>query len=143
MNNTDFEVLNEVYKGAKMGMDAITYMTDKITNDEFSKEIKRQYNDYEEIARKVMDTVNKNSGKLDDVPTKDKLMGWTSVKMNTMMDDTTSHMAEMLIQGTVMGIVEGVKLSNKYPNLNVEAESLVDQFVKIGEDNIQVLKKYL
>lgn len=31
-------------------------------------------------------------------------MMWTSIKMNTMKDDSRSHIAEMMVQGTVMGI---------------------------------------
>ena len=29
---------------------------------------------------------------------------WTSIKVNTMKDDSRAHIAEMMVQGTVMGI---------------------------------------
>lgn len=141
--NNDLDVLNEVHKGAKMGMDAISYMEDKIDNNGFKKEVKAQYNDYKIIAEKVEMLTTEKTWKLDDVPPKDKAIEWTSVKMQTAMDDSTSHMAEMLIQGTVMGIIEGVRLSNKNPNLGKQTEAIVDEFIRIGEDNIQVLKTYL
>ena len=143
MDYNDLKVLNEVYKGAKMGMEAIHDIEDKIDNHEFKKEVKDQYNDYQVIAEKIENTVDQNKWKLDEVSTKNKIVSWTSIKMQTAIDDTVSHMSEMLIQGTVMGIIEGVKLSNKNPNLDKQTEAIVDEFVKIGEDNIQVLKTYL
>lgn len=143
MNENDINVLNEVYKGTKMAIDGIKYMEDKIQDKEFKKEVKSQYNDYEKVKEKIENVMDEDGKELEEPPTKDKVMEWTSIKMNTAMDDSTSHMAEMLIQGVVMGIIEGVRISNKNPNLNKKAESIVDEFVKIGEDNIQVLKTYL
>ena len=143
MDNNDFKVLNEIYKGNKMGMNAITYMEDEIKDNEFKTEVQKQYNDYKEMSKKIENLMDKNNGELEDTPTKDKVMGWTSVKANTMMDNTTSHMSEMLIQGTVMGVIEGVRLSNQNSNLNNEVKDIVNEFIKTSEDNIQILKKYL
>lgn len=143
MDYNDLKVLNEVYKGSKMGMEAIHYIEDKIDNHEFKKEVKNQYNDYQVIAEKIENTIEQNKWKLDEISAKNKMISWTSIKMQTAIDDTVSHMSEMLIQGTVMGIIEGVRLSNKNPNLDKQTEAIVDEFVKIGEDNIQVLKIYL
>ena len=143
MDINDFKVLNEIYKGNKMGMDVITYLEDKIKENEFKIEVNREYNDYKQVSERIEKLMNKNNGKLEDTPTKDKVIGWTSVKMNTMVDDTTSHLSEMLIQGTVMGVVKGVRLSNKNSSLSKEVKEVVDKFIKTSEDNIQILKKYL
>ena len=143
MDNKDLKVLNEIYKGSKMGMNAISYMEDKINNDKFREEVKKQYEDYERVSKKAENLIENNNSKTEEVPAMNKVMGWTSVKMNTMMDDTTSHMSEMLIQGTVMGIIEGVKLANNHSNITNQTKEVLDEFVKIGEDNIQVLKTYL
>jgi ferritin-like metal-binding protein YciE len=143
VNNNDFKVLNEIYKGNKMGIDAINYMKDKIKDNEFKKDVDRQYNEYVQMSEKIEDLVSRNNGKLEDTPAKDKIMGWTSVKMNTMIDNTTSHLSEMLIQGTVMGVIEGVRLFNQNKDLDQEVKGVVDEFLKTSEDNIQTLKKYL
>ena len=48
---------------------------------------------------------------------KDKIVGLTGIQMNTINDKTTSHLADMLIQGTTMGMIEGIKLQKNYPNI--------------------------
>ena len=143
MNNNDFKVLNEIYKGNKMGMHAISYMEDKIKDGAFKAEVQKQYDDYRQMTGNIEVLMHDNNGKLEDTPVGEKLMGWTSVQINTLIDATTSHMSEMLIQGTVMGIIEGVRLSNQNTGLDNAVKSVVDKFVKTGEDNIQILKRYL
>ena len=143
MNKNDFKVLNEIYKGNKMGMHAISYMEDKIKDGAFKAEVQKQYNDYSRMSGNIEALMYDNNGTLEDTPARDKIMGWTSVQINTLIDATTSHMSEMLIQGTVMGIIEGVRLSNQNTELDNAVKGVVDKFVKTSEDNIQILKRYL
>ena len=37
---------------------------------------------------------------------------WYGIEMKTLMDDSTSKITELLLQGTNMGIIEGRKLLN-------------------------------
>ena len=109
---------------------------------EWVRKVDKQYNEYKGQAEKIELLINSDA-KLEDAPAMGKIMGWTSVQMNTMIDATTSHLAEMLIQGTVMGVIEGVRLSNQNSDMISEVKTVVDEFIKTREDNIQVLKKYL
>ena len=72
-----------------------------------------------------------------------KAMGWMSVEMNTIADKSNSKIAEMMLQGTNMGIIEGIKLKNEFPDLNNSVESVLDEFIKFQQDNVEQLKKYL
>lgn len=143
MDCNDFKVLNEIYKGLHMGMNSITNIMERIKDLDFRNEVKKEYEDYNNLAIEVEDILTKYNACIEELPTKDKVIGWTSVKINTMIDDTTSHISEMLMQGTLMGIIEGVKLSNRFNDLDSETENIINKFVKLSEDNIQVLKKYL
>ena len=83
MNNNDFKVLNDIYKGCKMGMNSISYMKDKIDDIEFQAEADSQYNDYKQISEKIESIINGSGKELEDANAKDKVMGWTSVKLKT------------------------------------------------------------
>ena len=72
-----------------------------------------------------------------------RAMGWMSVEMNTIIDKSNSKIAEMMLQGTNMGIIEGIKLKNEFPDLNNSVESVLDEFIKFQQDNVEQLKKYL
>ncbi len=46
-----------------------------------------------------------------------KMMTWYDVQIKTMIDDTTSKLSELLMQGTNMGIIEGRRLINQNNNI--------------------------
>ena len=72
-----------------------------------------------------------------------KAMSWMGVEMNTMMDKSNSKIAELMIQGTNMGIIEGVKLLNQNPDANDGVKNLLNEFIKFQENTVEQLKKYL
>ena len=65
------------------------------------------------------------------------------IELRTMTDDTTSQLAELLVKGTNMGIIEGRRLLNHNPNASSQVHSLLEEFVTMQEDSVETLKKYL
>ena len=72
-----------------------------------------------------------------------EVMSWTGIQMNTLTDKSNSHIADMLIQGTTMGIIEGRKLLNQNPNIDEEVRQVLNTFVKMQENNVEKLKTFL
>lgn len=46
------------------------------------------------------------------------------IQISTMNDKSNSHIAEMLIKGTNMGVIEGVKLKNQNPEANATTQKI-------------------
>ena len=42
-----------------------------------------------------------------------------------------------------MGIIEGVKLRNQYPDLDKPVQNILNEFVQFQQNNVEQLKKYL
>ena len=57
-NNPNLKVLKELHKGAQMGINALSYVSDKVTDDGFKRELSTQYNQYEDILTRVTDLYN-------------------------------------------------------------------------------------
>ena len=68
-----------------------------------------------------------------------------SVAMNTMIDSTTSHIAEMMIQGGTMGITDATKLLREYENTSCseEALELARRIIQYEEETVERLKEFL
>ena len=62
--------------------------------------------------------------------------------MKTLTDQSNSKIAELLLQGTNMGIIEGRKLLNN-KETNQEIHDLLEEFVTMQEDSVEQLKKFL
>ena len=136
-------ILNELNKGIKMGMDSISNVSEKVQDDRFKQDLKYQYDEY----NKILNEVNNELTNYDDFPKElnpmQKAMGWIGVEMNTIADKSNSKIAELMIQGTNMGIIEGVKLLNQNPEADDEVKNVLNEFIKFQEDTVEQLKKYL
>ena len=109
-NNINLTILNEAGKAAKMGMDSISYISEKVGDEDMKSNLSSQYTGYQNILQKI-DTQFEKYGELpDDESIGQKMMLWTGVQFNTMTDKSNSHIAEMMIQGNIMGIVECQKM---------------------------------
>lgn len=86
----------------------------------------------------------KKLGKIpDDVELNTKMMSWIGIQMNTLKDKSNSQISELLIQGNDMGIIKGVKLLNQNPQATQEVKNILDGFIRLQENNIERLKKFL
>ena len=144
MENQNLNILDEVNKGATMGMDAISYVSEKVEDNDFKKVLDTEYNKYKDISNRVNNLYDNYSSK---EPHKtnamNKMMTWYGIQMKTMVDDTTSKISELLMQGTNMGIIEGRRLLNKNQNIEPDVKNILNDFVVMQEDSVETLKKYL
>ena len=139
----EINVLDELNKGACMGKDAIHFILDKVKDDRLKEELNNQYKKYNEISDKINNIYPKyKEDKPHETTTMNKVMTWYGIEMKTLTDDSTSKIAELLLQGTNMGIIEGRKLLN-HKNTNEEVHSLVQEYVDMQEKAVEKLKTFL
>jgi len=144
MENQNLNILDEVNKGATMGMDAISYVSEKVKDNDFKEVLDVEYNKYQDISNRVNDLYNNYSNKeTHETNTMTKMMTWYGIQMKTMTDDSTSKLSELLMQGTNMGIIEGRRLLNQNQNAEKDVKSILNDFVVMQEDSVETLKKYL
>ena len=139
----DINALDEIHKGACMGMDALSYILEKVKDDKFKEELQKEYKDYKTIAERIEKIYPKyNEGEPHKTGVMTKAMTWSETQMKAMSDDSDSHMAELLLNGVNMGIIEGRRILNK-KNLNDEVSKIVSLYVTMQEESTEKLKHYL
>ena len=142
-DKNEINVLDELNKGACMGRDAIHFIMDKVEDDDLKQELNRQYSEYEKIHNEICHVYPEYSKKdPHETNTMNKVMTWYGIEMKTMMDKSNSKIAELLLQGTNMGIIEGRRLLNNN-NTNEEIHSLVQEYVDMQEKAVEKLKTFL
>ena len=68
---------------------------------------------------------------------------WISAEVKMMLNDDSSKIAEMMIDGANMGIKSITEKLNRYPEAEKESISLAKKFEKTCEKLNQDMKKYL
>lgn len=142
MGNEQY-ILNTVNKGLKMGMDSISTISEKVGDENFKDDLIYQYNQYNDILNRVNAELQNFNDLPAELPPMQKVMGYMDIQMSTINDKSNSHIAEMLIKGTNMGIIEGVKLLNQNPEADDEVKNVLNEFIKFQENTVEQLKKYL
>lgn len=144
MENQNLNILDEVNKGATMGMNAISYVSEKVTDSKFKNVLATEYNKYKDISTRVNDLyANYSSKEPHETNAMAKMMTWYGIQMKTMNNDSTSKLSELLMQGTNMGIIEGRRLLNQNENAATDVKNILNDFVVMQEDSVETLKKYL
>lgn len=144
MEQNDLELLKKIEENTSMGMYAIEKLLPSIQDDEFMKTIKEQYNDYETLHSECMDLA-KNAG--EDIKPQGgmkKMMSNINIQLQKIMDASPSHLSEMMISGSTMGINQITKQLNDYrDSTDDEISALADKVLHSEQKNIDNLRKYL
>lgn len=135
--------LDEVNKGCTIGIEAINNLMDKVDNPEFKKVLEKELKQYDKIEDKIHALYGKYSVKEPhEIDSFTKAMTDYMSDIKTMKDHTDSKIAEMLLQGTNMGIIEGKRIINN-KKIDKEVEKLLEEFINDQEKIVEDLKKYL
>ena len=143
MTERDMEFANRLYQNASMGMESITFLYDRIKDDDMRSDMQTQHCQYNTIANKATELLNRGHEFPKDKGIMSEIGLWTGVQMNLMKDSSSSHIAEMIMQGSTMGIINVVRLQKEYPEAAQEVKALSDELIKIEENNFQRMKAYL
>ena len=138
------ELLCYIYKNVKMGSDAILTLLPKVQDEKFKYQLTDQLNGYEKFASEAEYQLTP----LGIDPHEDsfikKLGAKLGIQMNTLTNTTVSHMAEMMIQGTVMGITALKKsLGELSPEAHEDIRALAEAFLKMEEEFERIWKERL
>lgn len=139
------ELLCYIYKNVKMGSDSIITLMPKVDDAAFRTALTDQLSGYEKFASEAEKQLTPYGIKPKEETMMKKMSAKVGIAMNTMADASTSHLAEMLIQGSTMGITDMTKRVREF-----EGDGCPEQALKVGRDlitfeqkNIEKMKKFL
>ena len=102
--NDNQHLFNDLYKNVRMATYGIDCIMDAIDNKHLTNLIKKQNDKYLEYTT-TLENISKDLNlEILDINPFLKASSFTSIKMKTMLNAKTTHLCDMLIQGTTMGI---------------------------------------
>ena len=96
--NANAELLNFVYQNSQMGVDTLGQLIDITDNQGFREYLETQKESYEEYHKKARQMLNENGYDEKGLNAFEKIRTYLMVNLQTMGDNSVSHIAEMLIQ---------------------------------------------
>lgn len=138
------EALINIYKNAHIALQSLSNITPEVEDLDLKQELLDEYEGYEKIIGEISRYMKENDIEPKDINPLKKAMLWSSIKMNTLTDRSKSHVADMMVQGTVMGIVELTQLKSESGSvLNEDVLDFADRLLKLEEGYEEKLKTFL
>lgn len=137
------EFLNDVYKNAKMGMNSLSMLIDKTDDADMRRELQKELEKYTVFATKVTDELARMGKTPEEIGILQNVGLWAGVTVNALIDSTPSHIAQMIIEGSNMGIVELTKILNNAQNVDASAQKIALELMHMEEYRVQKMKRRL
>jgi len=141
--DADVELLNFVYQNSQMGQHSIHQLLDATKDDILLNHLNTQLEEYNRINKEAKTLLHERGYEEKDISKMAKISSSMSINMKTMMDNSTTHIAEMMLQGSTIGIIDMTKKIKNYPNSDDKIVDLAHKLLRTEESNIEHLKAFL
>ena len=121
------EILAEVHRNCQLAIQSISNILPEVDDSDVKEELLRQHEEYEKICGKASILAKDKNIELKNPSPIKKAMMWSSIKMNTIKDNSRAHIAEMMTQGTVMGITS---LKSSLGDMSSEGDDEIEQLAR-------------
>ena len=122
MKQDDITILREIQRNTQMAMTTIDTLLDKTEDDDFTLKLSRQSIGYAKIHNDAVER---------------------SLHMGTMLNISTSHMAEMMIQGSNRGMTRMYKTVKHNALAQDRSVELAQELMDFEAKSIEQMKEYL
>ena len=143
MEKDNEELLDYVYQNAEMGVNSISKLMEITDDAEFMRQLDTQKTEYTAMKNDAEKLLRESGLTEDDLSAFDRARTYVMINMQTIKDKSTSHIAEMLMQGSTMGIVQALRKLRKYTQVDEAVQKLMKKLLEMEERNFEQLKKYV
>lgn len=139
----DMEMLQLIAKNSQMGCKGIEDIMSYTKTEKFRKALETQKEEYASIYKEAEKMILEKDGKLEEISPVAKMSSKTMTMMKTMQDDSEAHLAEMMYQGSAMGVTKILRNQKEYAGSNPRIKELAQQLLKTEENNMEQMRKFL
>ncbi len=141
--NDNLNMLEAIVQNTEMGKNTLEQIVPMTDDAQFKAELLRQRNIYRQLNQEAHAAIDACGGSVQGQSAMAKLNTKVSIGMKTITDKSTRNLAEMLTQGSGMGVVDCVKAQKDYPNAAPGAKRLAQRLMEFEEDNRVRLEQFL
>ncbi|MFZ2539385.1 MAG: hypothetical protein WAX04_10850 [Oscillospiraceae bacterium] len=137
------EMLEYIFQNSQMGVSTINQLLKIVEDDEFKADLVSQANEYDTINQWAKEKMQRSGGEVTTVDRLKKVSAEIMTNVNTIANKSSSHVAEMLIQGSTMGIIDATKNIKQYSHADQDILDLANKLLKFEQNNVEQLKRFL
>lgn len=143
MKKDDVALLREIQKNTEMGIHALDVVGSKVYDDSMALMLARESFKYSEIRDRARAQLIAADQRPEPENKVNRMMISAAIQGNTILNASTSHLAELMIRGSSMGLSDLWKAMNHNAQAGDKTVELAKELMDFEENNIKELKKYL
>lgn len=110
----NIELLNYIHQNAQMGIETIKQLLKETKDENMKNVLQKHLNEYQKFYDMADNKLKSKNIEPKELNFLSKAFTDLMINLKTLRDKSPSHMAEMLIQGSTMGIVDMTKKIKEY-----------------------------
>lgn len=114
-----------------------------VENTDFKQHLESQYREYAKFHKTAQEMLNQKGYDEKGIGSPSKVMTYLMINIQTLTNQTPSHISEMLITGSTMGVIDAIKKLKEYSDAESKIRNFMEELKIMEEDNIEQLKKFL
>lgn len=142
ISNSELNVLNQTCHNTKMAVETIQTVLNKVYDEDLAYDLNCQANRYKELGRKAERKMLEAGVRPKEGSPIEKARRWSSIQVNTLLNTSTKHVADVVIQENTKGIGALMKATYNNKVSGSYANELANELVDFEEKNIEKLKSY-
>ena len=143
LQRNDEDILNTIYQNSRMAYDSTRQVITKCRNSELSDYLERQTSRYAGTCRSARRKLESQGSSPVSVPPVQQAMAHAGIFMKTAFNKKTGHIAELMYDGTNMGIINIARSVNHSSNASPEVIRLAEELLSDEEKYADGLRKFL
>lgn len=140
---SETQLLNHIYQTAEMGQDGIRSVMGYAKEPKLLTALSQQMTEYQKLQDSAGEMLRARRVEPEGIGTMAKMGSEMMSAMKTMADHSATKIAEMMIQGSTMGVTKSLRTIRDCDLKDERVRDLADKLLKTEQANIEEMKKYL
>lgn len=140
---TETQLLNHIYQTAEMGREGVSSVLRYAGEPKLVKALNDQLSEYELLQNSAGAMLQARGEPPKGISPVAKLSSEAMSSMKVLTDRSATNIAEMMIQGSTMGVTKSLRTIRDTEVKDSRVKDLADRLLKTEQANIEEMKKFL
>lgn len=140
---SETQLLNHIYQTAEMGQDGIQCVMKYADEPKLLSALNAQMTEYRKLQDTAGEMLRQRHEEPKGINPMAKMGSEMMSAMKTMTDHSATKIAEMMIQGSTMGVTKSIRTIRDCELKDERVRDLADKLLETERANIEEMKKYL
>ena len=136
-------LLSVAYQGCEMGVHSVEDLSCKVKDPLLKGQFNRMATDHKNLETLIAEQFNSHNAAPIQMSGKERAALWSTTKLQTLFNHDTEHIAEMMLDGSNMGIKAMTRAIKANPSADQSAKDVANEFIEMGQRHVEELKSYI